>query len=457
MAVTVSSLAHIYDFSTNSAALCVRSGSLAPSVLRVSRAEPRSARGASGVQDDALLAPTTEPDTRWDLWPALPVAPYGRRKTIREEYIAGELWGLEQVQGLLYVHVPIRMLVYRLRDGGLLLYGSVAPTGECMRLLRELEAQHGKVKYLVLPTVAVEHKVYVGPLSKQLPSAQVWVAPGQFSVPFNLPLQLLGFPQDTQVLSEGAELPWGDELRLAVLGPVGKNLETGAFCEAVLLVPRLETLLVTDLVVTVNPTPPQILLEDKRPLLYHARDGPLEPVEGSSEALQRGWEKIVVFSFFFQSSAIEIQPIGEAFADGWRSEAKALGWGGVMPWTYRPGWRKSWEAVTGGLLVPPILQELVLPRTKTTVDQVQSFADKVASWSFRRIAGLHFQAISDAGPREWRAAFASFLDEPIVPPLCGPLIPLQEDYGGLREFARNLEIFGVIDPKEKRRKVFGLF
>ena len=44
------------------------------------------------------------------------------------------MWGFEQKIGLLYVHVPIRMTAVRLESGGLLLYGAVAPTGECLEL-----------------------------------------------------------------------------------------------------------------------------------------------------------------------------------------------------------------------------------------------------------------------------------------------------------------------------------
>jgi len=131
------------------------------------------------------LCPTTCDGT----FGALPLAPYERRKTLRVEYIPGEVWAFEQKIGLLYVHTPVRMTAVRMEAGGLLLYGAVAPTDECIELLRELEVEYGPVRYLVLPTVAVEHKTFAGPLAQRLPDAEVWVAPGQFAVPVNLPLE----------------------------------------------------------------------------------------------------------------------------------------------------------------------------------------------------------------------------------------------------------------------------
>ena len=50
------------------------------------------------------------------------------------------------------------MTVVALKDGGLWVHSPVAPTVECVRLLRELEDKYGDVKYIVLPTYAVEHK-----------------------------------------------------------------------------------------------------------------------------------------------------------------------------------------------------------------------------------------------------------------------------------------------------------
>ena len=48
-----------------------------------------------------------------------------------------------------------RMTVVRLRDGSLFVHAPVAATRECVRLVRELGAP---VRYIVLPTSAVEHK-----------------------------------------------------------------------------------------------------------------------------------------------------------------------------------------------------------------------------------------------------------------------------------------------------------
>jgi hypothetical protein len=94
----------------------------------------------------------------------VPLYPYGRRRTLRTEVVKDTVWTFDQIQGILYVVVPIRMTVVKLEAGGLLIYAPVAPTPECIQLVKELVAKHGDVKYIILPTISgLEHKVSSAP------------------------------------------------------------------------------------------------------------------------------------------------------------------------------------------------------------------------------------------------------------------------------------------------------
>jgi hypothetical protein len=181
--------------------------------------------------------------------------------------VKNTVWTFDQIQGILYVVVPIRMTVIKLEEGGLLIYAPVAPTKECIRLVKELVTQHGDVKYIILPTVSgLEHKVFVGPFARRFPNAQVFVAPNQWSFPLNLPLSWLGLPQRrTHILSEdSAQTPFANEFDYAILGPI--ELGPGRFEEVVFFHKRSRTLLVTDSVLSVPEEPPAIVQLDPYPL-----------------------------------------------------------------------------------------------------------------------------------------------------------------------------------------------
>ena len=186
----------------------------------------------------------------WNFWPIVPIYPYSRRRTIRQEVVKDSIWTFEQLQGIFYVVVPIRMTVIKLEEGGLLVYAPVAPTLECLKLVNELVAEHGEVKYIILPTISgLEHKVFVAPFARKFPQAQVFVAPNQWSFPINLPLKWLGLPtKRTQILPEdSSQTPFAQEFDYAILGPI--DLNWGWFEEVVFYHKRSRTLLVTDSIV----------------------------------------------------------------------------------------------------------------------------------------------------------------------------------------------------------------
>ena len=105
---------------------------------------------AAAIAPSAVQAAITK-DSEWPLWLALPVAPYSRRKTIRREIGPG-VWAFEQLLGIYYVYVPIRMTVVRMESGGLFVYAPVAPTRECLALLQPLIDAHGEVRRIVCPS-----------------------------------------------------------------------------------------------------------------------------------------------------------------------------------------------------------------------------------------------------------------------------------------------------------------
>ena len=184
----------------------------------------------------------------------------------------------------------------------------VAPTRECLSLLQPLIDAHGPVKYIVLPSVAVEHKVNAGPFARAFPSAEFYAVDQQYSFPVPLPSLFLGLPPWTRPLprsSAGLDL-WGGELEHEVLtvkpGP-------GSYFQDVAFVHKpSRTLLICDAILAVTEEPPPILTSEPeylRALLFHARDAPTEVVADSPEARRKGWRRIVLLFNFFIPGAVQ--------------------------------------------------------------------------------------------------------------------------------------------------------
>ncbi len=393
-------------------------------------------------------------DFSWSFWPAVPLYPYGIRRTLRTEVVKDRVWTFDQVQGILYVVVPIRMTVVQLEAGGLLIYAPVAPTPECIRLVKELVAQHGDVKYIILPTISgLEHKVFVGPFARRFPDAQVFVAPNQWSFPVNLPLSWLGFPSKrTQILPEdSSQAPFADQFDYAILGPIDLGLRP--FEEVAFFDKRSRTLLVTDSVLSVPEEPPAIVQIDPYPLLFHAKDDVSDVVEDTEANRRKGWQRISLFAFYFQPSALEVVKMGQSIRDAVkasdRSRKAYFGW---FPFRWKQEWKRSFEALRGGgrLFVAPILQSLILNRApKETID----WADKVASWNFQRIVPCHFDSPIEVRPRQFRQAFTflekqSFMGEGLNGSE-SQLLP-EEDFELLKGLDENLIRFRITPPPKEK-------
>lgn len=413
----------------------------------------------------ATISGAARTDQRWG--PTVQ-GPYskGTRATVRRELIKGWMWSFEQVQGVIYVHIPVRMTVLRLQSGGLFAYAPVAPTAECLRLLDELEQEYGPLQHALLPSLAVEHKGFAAAFGRARPDVQLWAAPSQFSFPLDLPLTLCGFPSSTRLLpAEWAPdaTPWASELPWRTLGALEEKV--GKFQEIVLFHQPTRALLVCDLLVSVSSKPPAVVAaNDLRALLFHARDTAEESVADDVQARERGWMKIALFALYFQCSSLELaaEPdgtfggalrfLGAAFPAAVPQEMRALGWLGFWPFRWAATWPATFNQLSGGgrPLVPPILQVSVLNREPTAV---LDFARQVAEdFEFDKVVPCHFDAPVPCSPRQWMDAF-SFLSA--APPQPSPLSLLPRapaaqlpdaDLDFLADFDQQLVASGSIRP-----------
>ncbi|MGM3308677.1 DUF4336 domain-containing protein [Anabaena sp. WFMT] len=391
-------------------------------------------------------------DYLWKFWPVVPLYPYGKRRTIRRMVIKDTIWTFDQMQGVFYVVVPIRMTVVKLENGGLLVYAPVAPTKECIRLVNELVAEHGDVKYIILPTISgIEHKVFVGPFARCFTNAQVFVAPEQWSFPLNLPLSWLGLPaKRTQILPEDSqETPFADDFDYAILGAI--DLGPGKFAEVAFFHKRSHTLLLTDTIVSVPAEPPAIVQLDPYPLLYHAKDKAYDIVADTQANRCKGWQRVTLFALYFQPSVLDVPKLKDVFRDASKApERTRKAYFGFFPFQWRQGWERSYEALRGDgrIFVAPVLQSLILNRAP---QETINWADKVAKWDFQWIIPCHFDAPIKAEPQQFRKAF-SFLEKyPSAGLINSNSYPLPEDdFQILRDIDEGLNRFGIVPPARER-------
>jgi hypothetical protein len=345
-------------------------------------------------------------DLIWPFWPLVPLYPYGQRPTLRTEVVKDTVWTFDQFQGIFYVVVPIRMTVVRLEPTGLLVYSPVAPTPQCIDLVRQLENRYGPVKHIILSTVTgIEHKVFVGPFARRFPQAQVYVTPNQWSFPLNLPLPWLGLPRDrTQLLPpNSSQVPFADQVDYTVLPPIPLGL--GPFGETACFHRASRTLMVTDAVVSIPADPPAILQLDPYPLLFHAKDRASDAIADTPDNRRKGWQRIALFAFYFRPSTLEVATTGEMLKEARLAPDRSRqNYFGLYPFRWQPGWQDSFRALhnQGQVAVAPILKTLIFNRGPA---EVLDWAKGVATWQFERIIPAHLEAPVTATPHQFLAAF----------------------------------------------------
>jgi hypothetical protein len=229
--------------------------------------------------------------------------------------------------------VPVRMSIIKLSTGGLFILNPIAATRELLEMVHSLERVHGPVKHVVLSTVAIEHKAYAGVFAQKFPSCTVWLQPGQYDFPIDLPVELTGFPIGrTKVLPETS--PWPEDFEQATLGPFISR--DGAYGETAFFHKATKTLFVTDAVQQVSQEIPKIFLLDeasKKPLLYHARDGILDRIDPSNmQQLQKGWRRVQLFGLYFMPAAIDIHSVPQSWSE--RRPDINEDFGGIYPWDW---------------------------------------------------------------------------------------------------------------------------
>ena len=306
-------------------------------------------------------------DKIWNWWPLFPLYPYGIKKTILRELIPNQIWSLEQIQGIYYVAVPIRMTIIKV-DDGLMLINPLPPTIELVNELDKIIKIHGKVKTIVLPTASgLEHKIGLPALSRIFKDAEIWLCPGQWSFPINLPLDFIGIPSKrTKILFKDG-IPHKEFCSWSSLGPL--NLGLGRYQEVSCYHFSTKTLHVTDAIVGIESKPPEIFNFDPTPLLFHSRERGDEPLIDTIEFRKKGWARLVLFSSFLKPGKLNIPPLNQILRFSFKKDLRNMrSHFGIYPFLWDPDWESSLPEIIGEnapkIQIAPVLKKLIFPRSK---------------------------------------------------------------------------------------------
>ena len=306
-------------------------------------------------------------EKKWRWWPLLPLYPYGIKSTIFSELLPNQIWSFEQLQGIYYVAVPIRLLVVRVNNG-LMIINPLPPTKELLRDLDGLQKKFGPVKTIVLPTASgLEHKIALPALARAFPNAKLWLCPGQWSFPLQLPLSWLGIPFSRTNILFADGLPHTDVCDWLSLGPIDIGL--GRFQEISCFHKPSKSLLVTDALVGIKSTPPALFDLDPTPLLFHSREKGSEALVDTPLARKKGWLRLVLFASFLRPDNLNIPSIKEILENSFKPKLRnKRSHFGIYPFSWQKGWELSAKKLVGDdkplIQIAPVIERLVFPRSK---------------------------------------------------------------------------------------------
>lgn len=409
-------------------------GSVQMAAISTSRRETLAAASAAALVPTAANAAEPEPPTVC-------------RKACEGVYMFDQAYG---IPGLgVGANIPIRMTVVSLEGGGYLVYNPCNPTKECLQQLAD--AGLTDVRYIVLGTIAIEHKYYGPQWATRFPNAEVWISPRTFSWPvdFGAYVPVVGFKPGTslqKIPKDSTQAPWYskgvDHIQLTV-----DYAPRTVFEETVLYHRPSNTMVCTDMLIGLSDDPPEILTKSPyvEGLEYFSRSTALDKVDvGSSSTLRDGYQKsTLLLNNINPRSLLSVAAgdltVAEQLGLAFRAPQPELGYRGWYPCDWqekdspcaqlearetskgkdpacRPGWRGEWERLAAGVRgtgfqVPSFVAELQVSRDPETL---RSFADEIARrWpELRQVVPSHFSAPLPATADSVRSAITQVADGP---------------------------------------------
>jgi hypothetical protein len=386
---------------------------------------------ARELQDQYWAKLASRESAYYTYWWALPLAPYktkttfitnptfneeqvivdaeGNRTILKENVLSDKVWTFDQLQGLLDVYVNVRMTVVKLKDGGLWVHNPVAPTMEVIDAVKKLEGQHGKVKHIVVGSVAIEHKIYSGPFAQYFPDADVWLPKDDWTFPVNVKLAdfVPIFPNKPKFLplssNERSEetndfVPWKDEIEhetLKVGGSSLRNFKDPWFVDTAFYVKETKSLVLTDVLEKVSNTPVPVATIDPEPLYVRAMDKQGESKPMTSETRSEGWGKTVLFGLLFNPDSVDVKISLPNAADDL-----------LDAFTWDSRWKLAFENLTNRKhgFVPPVLALLAFPRRKKEVREWTKKVCEDNKWEFTHVIPAHLDGPFECSPTEFQSA-----------------------------------------------------